>query len=656
MSPLVAIGAGRVTHAAPASLTARPDGALAGRGVPSLALTSERAQAIVDARGVHEVLVWGAGPTAGLRFEPPLPADASAEVAPNRLSLTWSGGELSIGAPVASGLLQFTGRGELPTLRVVVPRRVPPGFDARARLERVELGWCVASDWAHAYLLAPDGVPGAAGRLTLGASGRAVLALGADDDEARRSAHVALSDPEAVPNALTSHHERLRRWLHCDDPELQSLALHGLHAALSARKTLADGSFAGFAAGVGYAVPARSYYRDAYWTLQALLPLAPELALEQLLTLARGVDERGEAPSGVITSAFAGDRSWRARRDADPALARDHPRDGIWWADHADSPLFFVLLCAEVAAWRGERDLLERVVDGRSLRERVHAVLERVAADADTAGLPRKPFHDRDWADNVYRSGAVTYQAGLYHGALQGAARLLATSDPERAERYRGRAARLRAAATERLWNERLGHFVAFREPSGRAETALSIDTLTALRYDLADELQAERSLAAMRERLETRHNRDQPYGDWGVMCLFPPYAPWVRTRGKSRFAFRYHNGADWPYWDGVYAEQRLRRGLHGWRYPLTRWWRYGLERGWTTPVEYASPPFAPGSPSNAWSAMPVGAMLLAGFALTPDGGARLPPWDGGVTRTLPDGRTQWVRSSGGRLEVDDDG
>lgn len=642
-------------HHAP-RLTACPDGALEGRGVPSLPLTGQRVQALVDARGIDQVLVWGSGRAAALRFEPPLPPDAAVSVTPNRLTLSWDAGALSVAAPLTAAVIELRGHGVLPTLRLAAPREIPPGFSARARLERRAHGWCVASDWAHAALTAPDGTLAAAGRLRFGASGRALLALGADAAEAEAGAEVALADPDAISDALEAHEQRLRAWLSCDDAELQSLALHGLHAALSARKTLADGRFAGLAAGVGYAVPARSYYRDAYWTLQCLLPFAPDLARDQLLLLAHGVGLDGSAPSGVITASSAGDRSWRAQRAADPTLARDHPDDRSWWADHSDAPLYFVLLACDVADWAGEHDLLVRDVGGRSLGTLLHTVLERVAADADADGLPRKPWHDRDWADNVYRSGAVTYQVGLYHGALQGAARLFAAREPERAARYRDQAARVRAAATRRLWDERMGHYLAFREPSGRAETALSIDTLTALRYDLADARQAERSLGAMRARLETRHNRDQPYGDWGVMCLFPPYAPWVRTRGKSRFAFRYHNGADWPYWDGVYAEQRLRRGLPGWRYPLTRWWRYGLEHGRAAPIEYVSPPFAPGSPSNAWSSMPVAAMLLGGYGLTPDGATRVAPWNGAVQRRLLDGRTQRLRSRDGALEVENDG
>ncbi|MFN2322398.1 MAG: trehalase family glycosidase, partial [Trueperaceae bacterium] len=232
------------------------------------------------------------------------------------------------------------------------------------------------------------------------------------------------------------------------------------------------------------------------------------------------------------------------------------------------------------------------------------------------------------------RGGYVTYDVGLYFGALVRVADAIARERPADAARYRTRAAALRVAARRHLWDEARGHFVDFRTADGRAEAHLAIDTLAALRFGLADDAQAERVLAAMRARLETRHNAEQPWGDWGVLNVFPPYAPWVRRRGKSRFAFRYHNGADWPYWDGVYAEERLRRGLPGWRYPLTRWWTHGLAQGRAAPVEYASPPFAVGSASNAWGAMPAAAMLFGGYGLTPTGATRRPPWGPATLRT----------------------
>jgi hypothetical protein len=224
----------------------------------------------------------------------------------------------------------------------------------------------------------------------------------------------------------------------------------------------------------------------------------------------------------------------------------------------------------------------------------------------------------------VFRGGHVTYDVGLYHGALTRVADAIAASDPAgRPATAPGRRPCGRAPGPPVVAAH--GHFVEFREPGGRAEDHLAIDTLTALRYGLADEAQAASVLAAMRARLETRHNADQPYGDWGVMSVFPPYAAWVRRRGKSRFAYRYHNGSDWPYWDGVYAEARLRAGPGGLALPAHALVAYGLDAGRATPVEYAAPPWPAGSPSNAWSSMPAAAMLLGGFGLTPAGACGRP-------------------------------
>ncbi len=641
-------------------LRSAPGGELEGRGPVELALTGARLQARVSPTGVRDVLVWGSGLAGELRFEPPLPVDARVRVTPNRIVYDWGEGRLTVAGLPRAPVVVLRAEGAAPGLRLVASRRVPAGFDRRAALLAEPDGWRVASDWADLLLRSPVGVAGPRGRLAFGPAGLALLAGGADRDEAARAAASVLA--AAMPEReLEAWQGELADVLRLPDDELQGLFLHGLHAARSARRELKGGRFAGLAAGVGYAMPPRTYYRDGYWTLQALLPAWPEVAREQLLLLAREVAADGVAPSGVIVASPAGERHWRARRAADPALAADHPRDGVWWADHTDAPLFFALLACEVAAWTGDLGLWATEVDGVTIGARVVAVLERAHRSADASGLPVKPAHDRDWADNVFRGGHVTYDVGLYHGALVAVADLLAASDDAAAARYRARARVVREAALRRLWREDLGHFVEFVGEDGRAESHLAIDTLTALRYGLADDARARRTLAAMRRRLETRHNRAQPYGDWGVMNVFPPYAPWVRRRGKSRFPYRYHDGADWPVWDGVYAEQRMRLGVGGWRYPLTRWWAVGLAQGRATPVEVFSPPYGAGSPSNAWSSMPAAALLLGGFGLTPAGGARRPPWGAGqATWRRADGRRVRATASGNpgadalRLEVDD--
>jgi len=77
-----------------------------------------------------------------------------------------------------------------------------------------------------------------------------------------------------------------------------------------------------------------------------------------------------------------------------------------------------------------------------------------------------------------------------------------------------------------------------------------------------------------------------------------------------SAFAYRYHNGADWPVWDGLYAELLVEAGMPGWEYPLLRWWQVGLAQGWASPVEYYSPPYGRGAVLQAWSSLPAAVAL----------------------------------------------
>jgi len=116
--------------------------------------------------------------------------------------------------------------------------------------------------------------------------------------------------------------------------------------------------------------------------------------------------------------------------------------------------------------------------------------------------------------------------------------------------------------------------------------------------------------LEQARERLESRRNPDQPYGDFGMLCVWPPFSDRSALRAKSAFPYRYHNGGDWPWLDGLYAAERLRRGLGGWRYPLLRWWEACLERGWAGAVEHFSAPYGRGSLLQAWSSLPAAVAL----------------------------------------------
>jgi glycogen debranching enzyme len=397
------------------------------------------------------------------------------------------------------------------------------------------------------------------------------------------------------------------------DPLLRSMVIQGTHAALSSIRADETGSFAGLAAGQAYSAPARTYFRDGYWTLQPLLTLAPEAVRDQLSILARGVQPDGEAPSGVILSGAAQSAAWRAFRDHPDRYKEHHLRPGDWWSDHFDSPLFFVLALGDYVRATGDEAEAERHWPV------VRAIIERYFRLSGPHGLPLKPRTDRDWADNVYREGLVSYDLGLWVGALDTAIRLGSRRDPDLAERARATAAHARRTIDGLLWVEQWQGYADYRTPDGFIEDHLVMDALTLLRYNAVPEAKARRFLDAIERTLESRNNRAQPYGDWGMLCAFPPYKRARDIRAKTAFAFRYHNGSDWPYWDGAYAEERLRRGLGGARYPLTRWWEYCLEQGWAGAVEYFSPPFGRGSLLQGWSGLPAAVAVKYGLAALAD-------------------------------------
>ncbi len=380
-------------------------------------------------------------------------------------------------------------------------------------------------------------------------------------------------------------------------------AIHCFHAAFSCIKSDDSGNFAGIAAGIGYSIPARSYFRDSYWTCLALLPFMPDIVRKQILFLEKGIYENGEAPSGKIFPTNAGIRFWQERKKADPALARDHIRPLDWWSDHFDSPLFFINLVFDYIDFTADWSILDEGTD-RTILEKIRTIFSRYKALEDADGIPVKPFHDRDWADNVYRQGAVTYDVALYYGALVKASRLDGA--------LAARAQALRRAASMRLWLDDKGYFAEFMQSDGYAETHLAIETITAIHFGLATEAQSRKILTAVKQLLFTKDNQAQPYGDWGVMSVFPGYSVRTKRRGKSLFAYRYHNGADWPYWDGLLAWILAERKDPDYRYALTRWWEYGLAQGWPEPVEYFSPPFGRGSALQAWSSLSLRAMYEA--------------------------------------------
>lgn len=416
------------------------------------------------------------------------------------------------------------------------------------------------------------------------------------------------------------------RWLAAcfehDDALLRSLYAASLNTALSAYKELPSG-FAGLWAGPGYTYPPRTYFRDSYWTALPILPYRPEWVRTSLLTLASGVHQDGRCPSGVI--------------DQTILPFEDQEQDGAadWLPDHQDSPAYFVLLLHDYLAWTGDRDVLdERVPDGRTVWACAHDCLNRLIAS------PAKDRAPNDWADNVLRNEWVTYDLALLHGALLAASAIArAVGDPDTAATYMHDARHIAELLQIHLWDEARGTLADYRRTGDLGgepflEDHLTLDSLLAIRFGAVGEAQAARILAAVRDRLETRHNTEQGHGDWGVMACWPPYRLRADLFGKSADPLRYHNGAVWPYLNAIYAQLLLERGDDGWRYPLTRWWEFQLEQGWLTPLEYFSPPYPPGASLQAWSGMAASAMLCGGGGIMPGLNGmvepRTPPW--GVT------------------------
>ena len=339
------------------------------------------------------------------------------------------------------------------------------------------------------------------------------------------------------------------------------------------------GAFGAFAAGVKYMDPLRTYFRDSYFTVLPLLSSRPDLVRQEILTLARGIKKDGSCPSAVKSDFTA------------------------FWGDHYDSPSFFVMEVYDYVKATEDEDILEEVIHGRTLLEIVRSVTERLIDKSDKRGLLYKEgkYNRRDWADEVNRNGYVTFDNLLFYRALIGASYLFEWKDDVLSTRYLFRAASVKDLINDRLFDEEKGYYVNYKTKAF-TEDNLSVDTVFAILYGVADRAQARSILDAMEQLLETKNNAEQGGGDYGVMCVYPPYKVPRATCHKSAHPYDYHNGANWCYLTAMYACAKLLCG-RDWRAPILSTFRYYVSRGQYTPVEYFSPACEWGSPLQGWSA-----------------------------------------------------
>ncbi|WP_431324114.1 GH116 family glycosyl hydrolase [Rhizobium sp. YTU87027] len=559
-------------------LTPLADGQLRSTEPVLVPFMAPRLQGDCRPEGKIELSLWGSGKLANLTFSG---WSAPFTYAPNRVDAHGGGLYVAQSAP-ALFLKGAKLRTFIPARRCAwwgsIAKREPVERLGRRRIARTGWGVAIAEQRSSGIFV------------TAGATmEEAQAALKLDEAQVIAEADAYVTRCDAMPEA---------------DPLMRSMISQSLHAALSSIRQDEHGAFAGLAAGQAYSAPARTYYRDGYWTLQALLDREPQAVRAQIDLLARGVQPNGEAPSGVILTGPGQAEEWEKVRQTHPRIKEEHLRPGDWWSDHFDSPLFFVLTIGDYVRTTGDSAPLSLYWD------KVVTIFNRYCGFDEAAnGLPMKPRHDRDWADNVYRHGYVAYDLGLWIGALDVIAQHGPSLDEAVASRAAAMAQQARVSLDEVLLQPN-GTYADYGTKADFIEDHLTLDSLTLLRFKAVSFERAKSVLTRVQQTLESRNNSEQPYGDWGVLCAFPPFKRPKDTREKSYFAYRYHNGSDWPYLSGLYAEQLLNYGLDGADYPLLRWWKTCLEEGWMGAVEYFSPPWGRGSLLQGWSSMPAAAAL----------------------------------------------
>jgi len=388
--------------------------------------------------------------------------------------------------------------------------------------------------------------------------------------------HDVLDDFEGYAKACEEEIKTIHFPASVKSEEEKALYVAAYFTALENHKTVGD--FRAFAAGINYLDPLRTYFRDGYFTVLPMYGRHAELVRAQILTLAKGISSDGTCPSAVKSDFSA------------------------FWGDHYDSPSFFVMMLCDYVKHTGDKGILEENVHGDTLLALADKVLTKLSKKSDETGLLYKEgyYNKRDWADEVNRNGYVTYVEALYARALFSASKLFAEKDEIKSISYLQAFERVKDAINTILFDEEKGYYVNYKTPSF-TEDNLSIDTVFTLLFGIADDRRANLVLDNMERILETRNNTSQKGGDYGVMCVYPPYKKQAASH-KSMRPYDYHNGANWCYLSAMYAYAKYLYGRDH-SYPLLSCFSYNVARGNYTLVEYFSPCCKTGSPLQGWSA-----------------------------------------------------
>ncbi|MBE5734368.1 MAG: hypothetical protein E7347_04900 [Clostridiales bacterium] len=346
------------------------------------------------------------------------------------------------------------------------------------------------------------------------------------------------------------------------------------------------GDFKGFMAGHHYLFPMRTYYRDSYYTVLPMYNGNLEKVKNEVVTLAKGIADDGTCPSAVGADYKA------------------------FWGNHFDSPSFLAIMLYDYVRYSKDLDVMSLPVGDDTVLGKAELVMKKLEECEDDNGLIYKagPYNRRDWVDEINRWGYVSYDEILYARALYSLSKLFALKgDNVKAENYAKKYEKTKNSINEVLWDEKLGYYVNYKNEQ-YVEDNLSVDTVWAVIFGIADEERSKRILKNMENLLEVCNNKEVDLPDYGVMAVYPFYQNVDAVYWTSSQPYNYHNGSNWPYWAAILAYAKRKFGME-YKHALTSWFTYNIDRNNYTPIEYFSPACKDGSLLQAWSG--VGAFVL---------------------------------------------
>lgn len=337
--------------------------------------------------------------------------------------------------------------------------------------------------------------------------------------------------------------------------------------------------YKGFMAGHRYLLPMRTYYRDSYYTVLPMYNGHADKVRNEIITLCKGIRPNNTCPSAVNSDYSA------------------------FWDEHFDSPSFFVIMLFDYIKNTGDISLLSEPMGSSTVLEKAEAILLKLSESEDETGLIYKEgeLNKRDWADEVNRYGYVTYNEVLYARAWYSLAKLYSLMEnTSKAEEYTSKYELTKKAINNVLWDESKGYYVNFKNRD-YTEDNLSVDTVFAAIWKIADKERAVRMLQNMENTLECKNNPQIKVADFGVMTVYPFYKKITSAYRKSSEPLNYHNGANWPYLSAIYAYAKRQYGME-YQNALESWFTYNIDKNNFTPIEYFSSACPDGSLLQAWS------------------------------------------------------